>query len=708
MFSIVIVFLPFVLAIISYLIGRKSELARDRFTVIATAIELALVLVLFVLTFNGTAAQTGIGNFKISNILAYGISFKTDGFRASYALVTAFMWFMTTLFSREYFLHERENLNRYFMFVLMTLGATEGVMLSGDIMTAYFCFEILSFTSFTWVIHEETHGAVRAAYTYLFIAVIGGLVLFMGLALLQNTAGTLAFSELGPALKALGKEDEPAVMAAGICILLGFGAKAGIFPVHIWLPKAHPVAPSPASALLSGVLTKVGVYGILMTTLEIFLENEKYGWIVLTLGTITMFLGAFLALFSVNLKRTLALSSMSQIGFIMVGTAMTVLLSCAGAEEGAMETLAGTYLHMVNHSMLKLCLFCAAGTVVMNIHALDLDTIRGWGRNKTLLKIAFFLGYIGISGVPMFNGYASKTLLHEGIVMGAEAFEQYESILKAIEWIFLTSGGFTFAYMSKLFICVFVEKNKDPQRQAKYDANRHAMNPGSTVAVFGTSILFILLGQKPIFNALTSFMTGEANVLHHYKPLSWACVSGGLISLGIGAAVYIFFIRGVTLKNGSYRNLWPAKLDLEDLIYRPALLKWLPGIGGAFASLLGLNKISGPLSKAVLKLGQALARLFGENRVLAPLSRAVLLIGEFVGRVLVTGPDAFIMLMRRTVVSEMKVEGKEETRADRMKVRAEVVRGIASPIFANFSFSLMMSCIGIIAILVVTLIVALH
>ena len=143
-----------------------------------------------------------------------------------------------------------------------------------------------------------------------------------------------------------------------------------MFPVHVWLPKAHPVAPAPASALLSGVLTKVGIYGILMTTVEVFLENALFGWIVLILGTITMFLGALLALFSVNLKRTLACSSMSQIGFILTGIGMTVLLTAQGAGEASGGTIvggfsslghhaamamSGTMLHMVNHSMLKLC-----------------------------------------------------------------------------------------------------------------------------------------------------------------------------------------------------------------------------------------------------------------------------------------------------------------------------------------------------------------
>ena len=132
-------------------------------------------------------------------------------------------------------------------------------------------------------------------------------------------------------------------------MLFGFGAKAGMFPLHVWLPKAHPVAPAPASALLSGILTKTGVFGVLVVSAEIFRYDEQWGKLILCLGVITMFGGAFLAVFSIDLKRTLACSSMSQIGFILVGTGMTELLG----EENALA-VRGTILHMVNHSLIKL------------------------------------------------------------------------------------------------------------------------------------------------------------------------------------------------------------------------------------------------------------------------------------------------------------------------------------------------------------------
>ena len=728
-----LIFLPFAAGIADSIIARRSEKGRDLFAVAFSFLELLLSILLVigimkeggfgVLGMKSMAGSTASFGLQIPYAFGAGLSFTADGFRSVYSLVTSLMWAFTTLFSLEYFRHEREHLSRYYLFVLFTLGATQGVMLSGDLMTTFVFFEILSMTSFTWVMHEETPGALKAGYTYLFIAVIGGLVLFMGLALLQHAAGTLAYADLFEAVKTSGASSGT-ILASGICILIGFGCKAGMFPVHVWLPKAHPVAPSPASALLSGVLTKVGIYGILMTGMEVLMDSASFGWIVLILGSITMFLGAVLALFSINLKRTLACSSMSQIGFILTGIAMTILLQTqhltahesahaaaageavlsggmAALEGHAVMAMSGTVLHMVNHSMLKLCLFCAAGVVVMNLHELDLNRIRGWGRGKWALMGAFFLGVIGIGGVPLFNGYASKTLLHEAITAGiAEAGEgaaiaaSSAGILSVIEWVFLISGGCTFAYMLKLFLCVFVERNKDPELQKRYEASSKGyMHGGGYLAVCGTSLLFIVLGQKPVFDALASFMTGHANALEEFAPLSFACLKGALISLGIGTLLYVFLIRRVLMREGDYVNLWPEWLDLEDLLYRPLLTKWLPGFFGAVWSVCAENKILSRVCPAVLKGAGVLAAVFADNRILTAVSKGTVRAASAVARSLSLSTDALIVLMRKTVLRE-RVVADDGKNPGFWKKRISELRTAYEPIIGNFSFALMLSCIG--------------
>lgn len=393
------VFMPLAGAFVSYMIGRKSKAVRDYFVSGLTILEFVLAVLLVV-------ADDGHEGILVSvpEICGLGLNFTIDGFRVLYAAITCFMWMCTSLFSKEYFAHYR-NRNRYYLFWLLTLGATTGIFLSADLYTTFIFFEIMSISSYVWVAHDETGASLRAAETYLAVAIIGGLTLLMGLFLLYHQTGTLAISELYEACQ--GKNVYPAC----ICMLVGFGAKAGAFPLQIWLPKAHPVAPAPASALLSGILTKTGIFGVLVISCQILLHDAKWGGFVLIIGLITMFLGALLAVFSIDFKRTLACSSVSQIGFILIGVGMQGLLG-----EHNEIAIRGTVLHMVNHSLFKLVLFMAAGVIYMNIHKLNLNEIRGFGRKKPLLKFIYLMGALGIGGVPLWSGYISKTLLHESMV----------------------------------------------------------------------------------------------------------------------------------------------------------------------------------------------------------------------------------------------------------------------------------------------------
>ncbi len=531
-------------------------------------------------------AQQGMGSEVYApGICGLGLHFCLDGFRGVYGIVAAFMWMMTLLFSREYLGHEK-HLGRYYFFQLVTLNATLGVFLSADLFTTFIFFEIMSFTSYVWVAQEETKGALKAAETYLAVAVIGGLVLLMGLFLLYHTLGTLEMSELLSAAAAC--EDKGVLYIAGVCALVGFGAKAGAFPLHIWLPKAHPVAPAPASALLSGILTKAGVFGILAVSSNIFLHDQRWGLLLLFLGLCTMFGGALLAVFSVDLKRTLACSSMSQIGFILTGIGMQGIL---GEENGLAAR--GTLLHMVNHSLIKLALFMIAGVVVMNLHKLDLNDIRGFGRKKPLLNACFLAGALGISGIPLFNGYISKTLLHESIVEGAELAVELSGFLKAAEWVFLFSGGMTLAYMTKLYVALFVEKNSSVKEQKRFDGMRKYMNPISAFAIVGSSAILPVLGFLPhlVTDKIADLGQGFMNFngeIHAVSYFSFENLKGGLISIGIGAALY-WCIRKFLMaeKQGirEYRNCWPDWLDMEGLIYRPLLLTALPFLARVFCRI---------------------------------------------------------------------------------------------------------------------------
>ncbi len=595
------IFLPIVAAFLSFLVGRKTKTGRDCFVQAVVGAEFLLSLLLF---FNSCGAEAVL--VQLPGVCGFGLNFTVDGFRCIYAVIAALMWLVTGLFSSEYFAHYR-NRNRYYLFQLITLGATEAIFLSADLYTTFVFFEIMSLCSYVWVAQDEKEGSLRAGATYLAVAVIGGLVLLMGIFLLQHTAGTLLIADL-PAATA-GKNLWP----AALCMFVGFVGKAGGYPIHIWLPKAHPVAPAPASALLSGILTKTGIFGILVISCKMMLHQEAWGAFVLIIGVITMFLGALLALFSVNFKRTLACSSVSQIGFILVGVGMLVLLG----EENVLA-VRGTFLHMVNHSLFKLILFLVAAVIYQNTHKLDLNDIRGFGRKKPLLKFCYLMGALGIGGFPGWSGYVSKTLLHEGIVEYIHALEGGHlhtavfsvGSMKAIEWIFLLSGGLTVAYMCKLFVAVFLEENRDEAVQNRYDNGKPYWKTLSAAALTAVAVLIPVLGILPsvTMDRLADLAQGFLEAHHaghavHY--FAWVNLKGSVISITIGAVLYLTVVRRWMMVDGAYVNRWPQWLDLEEMLYRPLVLKILPGIFGRLCGLM--DRIVDVLAVILPKVGAAVA-----------------------------------------------------------------------------------------------------
>ncbi len=585
-----LIWFPFAGAFVVYGIGRFHKTARDYAAAAAGLLEFAAMSAaafwVYRMFADGNLLREMPG-VVIPGVCGMGLSFTLDGFRCIYGLIAAFMWFATLLFSREYFLRHR-NRNRYYLFNLMTLGALLGVFFSADLFTAFIFFEIMSFTSYVWVVQEENKEALRAGETYLAVAVIGGLAMLLGLFFLYHQLGTLDMEQLFEAV--LHYENRDGLYLAGALIFAGYAAKAGAFPLHIWLPKAHPVAPAPASALLSGILTKSGIFGMIAVSANLFWHDGDWGIFVLIIGVITMFLGAILAVFSVDIKRTLACSSMSQIGFILLGIGMQGILG----EENA-PAVRGTFLHMVNHSLFKLVLFLAAGAVYMNAHRLDLNAVRGFGRKKKLLHAVFLSAALGIGGIPLFSGYISKTLLHEAIVEGiAVSGGNLLWFLKLVEWLFLISGGMTIAYMAKLYVAIFWEKNADALLQRSYDEKKPYWTVAGAAPVVFAAGLVAAFGLLPqiFMDKIADFgggffgLTDYAGSVSYFSPEN---LKGAAISVIVGGVIYAG-IRKFLMREAEggreYFTALPKWMDLENLIYRPLLLKILPFLGAVACRVL--------------------------------------------------------------------------------------------------------------------------
>jgi len=567
-------------AFLIYIIGRFSRIARDYFADFVCLIEFAAALISY--KFLGC-------EFSLPGVCGLGMKFSLDGFRYIYAVIISFMWLITTIFSREYFRGHR-NRNRYYLYVTLTLSSIMGVFLSGDLYTTFLFFEMMSLFSYIMVVQEENREAQRAAQTYLAIAIIGGLVTLTGLILFYSKIGTLDIASLSK----LNLQDKNSLYLPGFLIFVGFAAKAAIFPSHIWLPTAHTAAPAPSSALLSGLLTKSGLFGVIVLSAGPFLHDSYWGFILIILAMITMILGAVLAVFSINIKRTLACSSMSQLGFILTGIAMQCFL-------GVHNDLAvrGTILYMAGHSLVKLVLFFCAGVVYMNTHELNLNEIKGFGRGKKIFMFAFLMGGLGLMGAPLWNGYLGKTLIHESIVehihelgeAGTLAFMTVSNekfMFEIFEWLFLISGGLTTAYVIKLFIALFILQPSPDMHEKEIYLGKFNKFILALSAIILPVIGFLpnKIGDK-ISILGSSFMNGPE---HHHAVnyFSFENIEGAAISIIIGVCVYIFFIQKFLIKDGEYLDLWPKKLNIEDLIFRPVIGLILPFAGALFARLTDL------------------------------------------------------------------------------------------------------------------------
>lgn len=658
--------LPLAFGTAAYVSGKKNFSLSQWIAIAGTAVSAGLSVAVFVLF------RTGFF-FSFGSFVGDGFSFAVDGFRALYGMMICFGWFFCALFGDQYFRHG-EHMNRFWLFYMLTLSGTCGVFFAGDLVTLFVFFEVMSFSSFVWVAHEQNGKAFHAAKTYLTVTVISGMCLLMGLFLLYNALGTLSFAQLSAAVASCSQKGR--LIASGICLLVGFGAKAGLFPIHIWLPKAHSASPAPASALLSGLLTKAGVFGMLAVTVHCFSGDRFWGLLVMILGYITMLLGGVRGIFSCELKETLAWSSVSQLGFISIGCALVGLMG----EHGGIAAQ-GTLLYMLNHSTVKIVLFLCAGVVVANLHQLDLNKIKGFGRSHPGFMLLFLCGALSLCGLPPFVGYAGKTLLHEAILeYGTLASAQNLFFpTRVAEALFLLGGGCTIAYMAKLFYILFLA---EPDGES---VKKQVITPLSagTVALPAAGLLLcgVFAGS---FSSLVSSCLGFFGV-RFAEPVNFfslSNLSGALISLILGGLLFFVLIFSVVFRRNQSGlravNIWPEWLDLEVCFYRP--------VGCAVGFVL----------TAVCRLIYVLPDcfLFLLRKVFLAPSRPKRQpeSGDSLAHLVASSVDGVLSFGDRHILHKEHDSGNLEIRLARLHT---AFSRTTRKIILNFSFALLMACVGI-------------
>lgn len=353
------------------------------------------------------AAWTGERNVTLFNLLdTIPLYFHIDWIGRIFVTVVSIVWLAAGLYSFAYMRHEGEE-KRYYGFYLLLYGVLVGLDFSGNLITMYFFYELMTLVSVPLVLHSGTREAVMAALKYLFYSMCGAYAGLFGIFFLYRYCHSLTFAGGGTLNMAAVAEHRELVLAVVFVMIVGFGVKAGMLPLHAWLPAAHPVAPSPASAVLSGVIVKSGVLALIRGVYYIvgpeFIRGTwvQYTWMTLTL--LTVFMGSLLAFREKTLKKRLAYSTVSQVSYILFGLSLL-----------APTALAGALLHTVVHAVVKCGLFLTAGVFLYRFGYTKVEQLTGVGKKMPVVLWCYTLFSLALIGIPPTGGFLSKWYLAEG------------------------------------------------------------------------------------------------------------------------------------------------------------------------------------------------------------------------------------------------------------------------------------------------------
>ncbi len=552
-----ITMIPMLAGIGIYFLKDHWEAVRKGAALVVSFFALVGVILLF------PYSLTGVVSYDLIDFMQMGLFFEVDLIGWIFSFLITAVWFLATVFSFAY-MDLEHNRRRYYSVLIFTLGATLGVVMAGDFFTLFLFFELMTLSSFILVIHQQDVQSMKAGILYLYLGIFGGLSLLFAIMMLFSATGSV---DIAPALDLLGTQRT----AIFVFFLIGFGIKAGIVPLHIWLPQAHPVAPSPASALLSGIMIKAGAYGILRVSLILFsapgelsAPDASYMFIVgnvlMWIGIVTMLAGAAMALLQSNMKRILAYSSVSQMGYIVTGLGVAAF---AGIEGGM--GFAGAVYHVINHAFFKAGLFIMVGTIYIYTHELELPRLGGMIKKMPLVAATFIIAAFGIAGIPGFNGYPSKTLVHDALLI---AFRDYGLIsINVAEKIFVLTSALTICYFIKLFRGVFlgpVPEKLDRDYKLPFSVNAVLSSFALIIIVIG---LFpnLILERVLVPVAETLKYEGYAmDHLYHFHFFEWHPIEAMIIVVILAVIIYI---------PAAYRGWFDWKppwwLSVYALIYQP-------------------------------------------------------------------------------------------------------------------------------------------
>ncbi|MBE6936016.1 MAG: proton-conducting membrane transporter [Ruminococcaceae bacterium] len=417
------------------------------------------------------------------------ITFRMDDTARFFSLIASAAWCITAVYSCRYMKHEDEH-PRFYAFYLIVIGFLNALFTAANLFTMYLTFELMTLCSMPLVLHIRSKEAVYAGMKYLFYSMAGALFGLFGFIVLSTFGDPLMFRKGGVLDAAMIAGKEPLFLTAVFLMIVGFCTKGGMFPMHAWLPSAHPIAPAPASAQLSAVITKAGVLCVIRTVYFIASPALLTGTWVQTawmcLALLTIFMGSMMAYREHGIKKRLAYSTISQVSYIFLGLSLMTPAAVLGA-----------LLHVVFHMAAKSTLFLATGSIIHNTGNTRVDDLRGIGLSMPVTMWCWTIAGLSLVGIPPTSAFLSKWYLAEG----ALAFGAGQTGLPAVlSWlatvILLVSALLTAGYLLTVSVRAFFPgRNFDRKPLHGLEDHRSMMIP---TAVFAGLSLVLGLYAEPL------------------------------------------------------------------------------------------------------------------------------------------------------------------------------------------------------------------
>ncbi|NBH97428.1 proton-conducting membrane transporter [Lachnospiraceae bacterium] len=421
------------------------------------------------------------------------VFFQVDALGSVFASFMSIVWVIVAVYSFVYMEHEG-NEKRFFGVYLLVYGVLIALDFAGNLVTLYLFYELMTLTSMPMVLHNGSKASIMAALKYLFYSMCGAYLGLFGIFFLYKYCGTLSFVAGGSLNLALAAGNEGILLIAVFAMLIGFGAKAGMFPLHAWLPAAHPVAPSPASAVLSGIIVKAGVLAVIRvvyyTVGADFLRGTwvQAVWMALTL--LTVFMGSLLAFREPVFKKRLAYSTVSQISYILFGLSLLTPVAVTGA-----------LLHTVFHAFIKCALFLTAGIFIFQCGKSRVEELEGIGKRMPGTLWCYTFASLALIGIPPASGFISKWYLAQGALKaGVGIFGWLGPVVLLISAL-LTAGYLLPVTMKGFF----------PGHGEAVSAEKQEAKPGMLFPLAVLAAAAVLLGVFP--NPLIQYVSRIAEAL---------------------------------------------------------------------------------------------------------------------------------------------------------------------------------------------------